>query len=53
MKIIENPSKYKKAKFIREVKSLNSGYVSSIDTFKIGMAAVKLGAGRLKVGDKS
>ncbi len=52
VKIIENPSKYKKAKFIREVKSLKSGYVSSIDTFKIGMAAVKLGAGRLKVGDK-
>ncbi len=52
VKIVENPSKYKKPKFIREVKSLKSGYVSSIDTFKIGMAAVKLGAGRLKIGDK-
>jgi pyrimidine-nucleoside phosphorylase len=52
VQIVENPSKYKKPKFIREVKSLKSGYVSSIDTFKIGMAAVKLGAGRLKIGDK-
>ena len=52
MKIIEDPSKYKKAKFVREMKSQESGYVSTIDTFKIGMAAVKLGAGRSKVGEK-
>ncbi len=51
-RFVENPLKYKKAKFIREVKSPKSGYVSSIDTFKIGMAAVKLGAGRLKIGDR-
>jgi pyrimidine-nucleoside phosphorylase len=52
MKVVENPSKHKKAKVVREVKSPESGYISAIDTFRVGMAAVKLGAGRLKVGDK-
>lgn len=51
VKVVENPSKYKKPKILREVKSGESGYVGAIDTLKIGMAAVKLGAGRLKIGD--
>lgn len=52
IKYVENPSRRRTAKFIREVKALDTGYVSSIDTFEIGMAAVKLGAGRLKVADR-
>ncbi len=50
-KIVENPAKLRKPKIARELKSTERGYVSSIDAFKIGMTAVKLGAGRLKVGD--
>ncbi len=49
---VENPSRHRTAKFNREVKAPDTGYVSSIDTFKIGMAAVRLGAGRLKVSDR-
>lgn len=52
VKVIENLTKHRRPKFIRKVKLPDSGYVSSIDTYKIGMAAVKLGAGRLSVGDK-
>ena len=52
VKLVEYLSKYKKPKIVREVKPTESGYVASIDTFKVGMAAVKLGAGRMKVGDK-
>lgn len=52
IKFVENPWKHKKPKFVREVKSLSSGYVSSIDTSRVGMAAVKLGAGRMKIGDR-
>ena len=43
---IEKPDKYKKSKFIKEVVSNESGYLSEIDTFSIGIAAVELGAGR-------
>ena len=50
--VVEDLSKYPKPKIVREIKASASGYVTSIDTFKIGVAAVKLGAGRLKVGDK-
>jgi pyrimidine-nucleoside phosphorylase len=52
IKVVVDPSKHKKARFVRRVKSSENGYVSAIDTLKIGMAAVKLGAGRLKVDDK-
>jgi pyrimidine-nucleoside phosphorylase len=52
VRYVENPSRHRKAKFIREVKARDTGYVSSIDTFKIGMAAVKLGAGRREVSDR-
>ncbi|HUI31043.1 MAG TPA: thymidine phosphorylase [Candidatus Acidoferrales bacterium] len=52
MRFVERPDKYKKPKFVGEVKSSESGYVSSIDAFKLGMAAVKIGAGRMNAGDK-
>lgn len=51
-KVIENPDLYPKPKFVHEVKASGSGYVASIDTFGIGMAAVKLGGGRMRVDDK-
>ncbi len=51
VKVVENPSKYRKAKKVLEIGASENGYVSSIDTFKIGMASVKLGSGRARVGD--
>ncbi len=52
LKVVENPDRYPKARSILEAKAVESGYVSAIDTFGIGMANVKLGGGRAKVGDK-
>ncbi|MCL5268708.1 MAG: thymidine phosphorylase [Bacteroidetes bacterium] len=52
LNVVENPAKYRKPRKVVEVKSPEGGYVASVDTFKIGMAAVKLGAGRENVEDK-
>lgn len=52
LRVVENPGLYPGSKFVSEVKTVESGYVSSIDGFRIGMAAVKLGGGRMKVDDK-
>ncbi len=52
VRVIQDPSKYRKPGLTLDVKCHDSGFVSSIDTFKIGMAAVKLGAGRAKVDEK-
>jgi pyrimidine-nucleoside phosphorylase len=40
------------SKNIREVLAVNNGYVSTIDTYKMGTAARILGAGRDKINDK-
>jgi len=50
--IVENYNLLPKAKFETSVKSTKSGYVKAIDTKKIGLAAVELGAGREKKEDK-
>jgi pyrimidine-nucleoside phosphorylase len=50
--IIDNYSFLPQAKFEIQVKSSQSGYVKSIDTKRIGLAAVQLGAGRQRVEDK-
>ena len=52
MNFIEKPETYPKARTVSEIKAPGSGYVASMDTFRIGMASVKLGGGRLKVEDK-
>jgi thymidine phosphorylase len=49
---INNPEKYPKSSYKRFIKSPLNGYLKSIDTFELGMAAVELGAGRLKKDDK-
>lgn len=49
---IEKPEKYPRSKLIKEIISKESGYLKSIDTFSIGMAAVDLGAGRRTMTDK-
>lgn len=51
VKYILHPEKYPKPKFILNVKSLKDGYIKGINTYSIGMAALELGAGRLKKDD--
>ncbi len=49
---IKNPDKYPKPSFRRIIKSSVNGYLKSVNTFELGMAAVELGAGRTKKEDK-
>lgn len=49
---IKNPDRYPKSKYHKKIKMLNDGYLSFVDTYEIGMAAIDLGAGRLKKEDK-
>ncbi len=44
--VIEDPSKFKRAKFSREVKSPAAGYIGRVDTEAYGLASLALGAGR-------
>lgn len=48
---IENICKFKRAKYVVEIKSLKSGYVKKADARKLGELSVKLGAGRMKKED--
>jgi pyrimidine-nucleoside phosphorylase len=49
---ILNPKKYPNSKFIKKIKSNGTGYIKSIDNFRVGMAALELGAGRKTMADK-
>jgi pyrimidine-nucleoside phosphorylase len=49
---INNPDKYPKSKFMRKVKANQNGFVKEIDTYRIGMASLELGAGRRTKEDK-
>lgn len=49
---IEDPSKFEMASIIRPIYSEKEGYVSRIDSLKIGVSAMKLGAGRETILDK-
>ena len=49
---IENPDKYPKSKAVGKIYSKKSGYVKKIDAFGLGIAALELGAGRMKKEDK-
>ncbi len=44
--VIKSPEKYPKAKYEFEIKAKESGYISEMNSFEIGMATVELGAGR-------
>ena len=43
---ITNPEKYPVSKFVRKLHSKKTGYINKIDTYRMGMAALELGAGR-------
>jgi pyrimidine-nucleoside phosphorylase len=51
-KVIDDYSLLPKARYQIEVKSSKSGYIAEIDTQRIGMLAIELGAGREKIDDK-
>jgi len=52
VKYILNPEKYPRSKHVTRVKSTGSGYISGINNYNIGMAALELGAGRKTMADK-
>jgi len=51
IKYLYNPGKYRKPKFKRVIKSFEDSFLNSVNTFEMGLAAVELGAGRLKKDD--
>lgn len=48
---LENPEKYQTSAYKVEVRSDRSGYVTRYRTMQIGLLAVELGAGRMRVDD--
>ncbi len=50
--VVEDYSLFGKAEYSYEVKAKQSGYISSVNTEGYGLAALHLGAGRNRVGDK-
>jgi pyrimidine-nucleoside phosphorylase len=52
LKFIYNPDQYPKSKFSEKIFSPKTGYLSSINNYEIGMAALELGAGRRTKDDK-
>lgn len=48
---IENTDLFENAKFVFELKAEKSGYIISMDTEKIGLVSVDLGAGRKKADE--
>ena len=52
VRVLEDAERFPKAKAVLEWKAESSGYLQKIDTQACGTAAVLLGAGREKKGDK-
>jgi pyrimidine-nucleoside phosphorylase len=52
VKYIDNPKNFKIANNVIPVKLKQGGYIKKIDTLKLGIVAMKLGAGRAKKEDK-
>lgn len=49
--VLENPARFKKARYTKNVYLSGDGYISGIDGEAIGLAAVRLGAGRKRKED--
>jgi len=52
IELIKKPGMYPKSKFHETLTAENSGYLQTIDNYRIGMASLELGAGRLTMADK-
>lgn len=52
VKYLNNPEQYPKSRFSEKILSPKTGYLSSINNYEIGMAALELGAGRKTKDDK-
>ena len=52
IKFLYNPEKYPKSKFSDKILCPRKGYLSAINNYEIGMAALELGAGRRTKEDK-
>jgi len=50
--VVEDPGKYPDSKFNVQVFSKNNGFIHSINSLKIGLLAMELGAGRKKITDE-
>lgn len=50
--LIKNPGKYPKAKIRERVNAEKSGYLKSVDCYKLGVISLELGAGRITKEDK-
>ena len=49
---IDQPTRFRKVKHSFDILSNTSGYIKEIDAYKIGLASMELGAGRLVITDK-
>ena len=52
IKYLENPAKYPKARFVEKIIAKKDGYLKETDNYRIGIAALELGAGRKTKEDK-
>jgi pyrimidine-nucleoside phosphorylase len=52
VELIHHPEKYPKAGFEFELKSNEDGYISSLNSYEIGMASLELGAGRRAITEQ-
>jgi len=50
--VLHNPGSYEKTGYSEKIYSKNEGYLKSVNTYEIGMAALELGAGRKVKIDK-
>jgi pyrimidine-nucleoside phosphorylase len=48
---LRNPDSYPKSDYVQDVTATQNGYITSMDSYEIGMTAVELGAGRLRKED--
>ncbi len=49
---IKNPEAYPKSKFSNDIIAEETGFLSEVDTYRVGVCASELGAGRLTMEDK-
>ncbi|NQV42852.1 MAG: thymidine phosphorylase [Candidatus Marinimicrobia bacterium] len=49
--VLDNLSRYPKAKYSGAIKATESGYLAGVDTMALGFAGIQLGAGRRQITD--